>query len=119
MLFLADTIVVLHLGFVAFVVLGGVLVLWRPRIAWLHVPAAVWGAWIEFSGWICPLTPFENWLRARGGRPTYASSFVDHYLLPVLYPPSLTRDVQWILGGFVVLVNVAVYALVFRRRRVS
>ena len=113
---LADATVVLHLGFVLFVVAGGLLV-WRyPRVAWLHVPAALWGALIEFAGWICPLTPLENWLRREGGQQAYAGSFVEHYLIPVLYPESLTREVQWVLGGLVVLINVIVYALIVRRR---
>ena len=115
--FLADATVVLHLAFVVFVVAGGLLVLRWPRAAWLHVPAAIWGALIEFAGWICPLTPFENWLRQRSGGQTYGASFVEHYVIPVLYPEALSRDVQWLLGGFVLAVNVTVYAIVLRRRR--
>ncbi|HJU43792.1 MAG TPA: DUF2784 domain-containing protein [Vicinamibacterales bacterium] len=113
---LADATVVLHLVFVVFVVAGGLLVLRWPRAAWLHVPAAAWGALIEFAGWICPLTPLENWLRRQGGQVAYSTSFVEHYLIPILYPQSLTREMQWILGGFVLVVNVAVYAIVLRRR---
>jgi hypothetical protein len=112
---LADAIVVLHLAFVLFVLLGGLLALRWPRAAWVHLPAAAWGAWIEFAGWVCPLTPFENWLRQRGGGPAYSMSFVERYLLPVLYPSALTREVQWVLGAFVLAVNVAVYVLVVRR----
>ena len=74
---LADAVVVLHLAFVLFVGLGGLLVVRRPRLAWMHLPAVVWGAWIEFSGWTCPLTPFENWLREQGGDAAYTASFVD------------------------------------------
>jgi hypothetical protein len=114
---LADATVVLHLGFVLFVVGGGLLV-WRyPRLVWLHVPAVLWGAFIEFAGWICPLTPLENWLREQGGQSAYATSFVEHYLMPVLYPQSLTRAVQWMLGGLVLLVNITVYVRIWRRRR--
>ena len=113
---LADATVVLHFGFVLFVIGGGILV-WRyPRLAWLHVPAALWGAVIEFAGWVCPLTPLENWLRGQGGQQAYATSFVEHYLMPILYPASLTREVQWVLGGLVLLVNVILYALILRRR---
>jgi hypothetical protein len=115
--FLADATVVLHLLFVAFVVCGGLLVLRWPRVAWAHIPAAAWGAWIEFAGWICPLTPLENWLRAQGGAATYTASFVERYLLPVLYPAWLPRDVQWGLGGLVILVNGIVYAVIMRSRR--
>lgn len=114
---LADATVVVHLGFVLFVVAGSLLVLRWPALAWLHVPAAIWGAWIEFAGWICPLTPLENWLRRQGGQAGYSASFVDHYLLPVLYPAALTRELQWMLGGVVVMINVAAYAMILRRRR--
>jgi hypothetical protein len=109
---LADATVVIHLLFVAFVVCGGLLVLRWRRVAWIHVPAAVWGAWIECADWICPLTPLENWLRAQGGAATYTTSFVERYLLPVLYPAALSRDVQWTLGLLVILLNGIVYAVV-------
>jgi Protein of Unknown function (DUF2784) len=115
--FLADLTVIVHLAFVLFVVFGGLLVLRWRRVAWLHLPAAVWGAWIEFAGWLCPLTPLENWLRERGGRPAYTSSFVERYIIPTLYPDSLSREVQWVLGGLVLLVNGLVYLVVLRRRR--
>jgi hypothetical protein len=114
---LADAVVVLHLAFVLFVVLGGLLVLRWPRAAWLHLPAAAWGALIEFAGWVCPLTPLEIWLRQQGGARGYSSSFIEHYLLPVLYPGSLTRGLQLALGALVVAVNVAIYVSVVRRRR--
>lgn len=108
---LADLVVLLHVAFVLFVVLGGLLV-WRwPRLAWAHLPAVAWGAWVEFAGRVCPLTPLENWLRRQGGGDAYASSFVEHYLMPVLYPASLSRDLQWLLGGLVLVVNAAVYAV--------
>ena len=98
-------------------VIGGAILVWRyPWLVWLHVPAALWGAFIEFAGWICPLTPLENWLRQRGGEQAYGASFVEHYLLPVLYPDALTRPVQWVLGGLVLLVNVIFYTLILRRR---
>jgi hypothetical protein len=115
--FLADLIVIVHLAFVLFVVCGGLLVLRWRRVAWLHIPAAVWGAWIEFAGWLCPLTPLENWLRERGGRPAYTSSFVERYIIPTLYPDALSRELQWALGGLVLVVNGLVYLVVLRRRR--
>jgi hypothetical protein len=114
---LADAIVLVHLAFVGFVVLGSLLALRWPRVAWAHVPAAAWGAAIEFTGWICPLTPLENELRARGGTDPYTGDFVARYLMPVLYPEGLTRDAQLALGAVVVVINVAVYALVIRRAR--
>jgi hypothetical protein len=114
---LADLTVLLHLAFVLFVVLGGLFVARWPRLAWLHLPCAAWGAWVELAGWVCPLTPLENWLRARGGGAAYTSGFVEHYLLPVLYPDALTREAQYELGGFVLLVNAVAYAWILRRRR--
>ena len=117
---LADLVVLLHLTFVLFVMLGGLFALrWRAA-PWVHLPAAVWGAWIEVAGWICPLTPLENELRRRGGEAGYAGGFVEHYVLPVLYPAGLTRNTQLVLAALVVAVNVAVYAIVlarFRRER--
>ncbi len=114
---LADAAVVLHVAFVVFVVCGGLLVARWPRVAWVHLPAAAWGAWVELAGWICPLTPLENWLRGQSGATAYASGFIEHYVLPVLYPSSLSRPLQWVLGALVLLVNVVVYAGVFRRAR--
>jgi len=116
---LAEVVVGLHVGFVLFVLLGGLLVLRWPRMAWLHLPAAVWGALIEFAGWVCPLTPLENRLRRAGGTAEYAGGFVEHYLLPVLYPAGLTRGVQYVLGACVVVLNAGVYWWVFRRVRRS
>jgi hypothetical protein len=114
---LADAVVLLHLAFVFFVFLGGLLVLRRPRLLWVHLPAVAWGAWVEFTGRVCPLTPLENWLRRRGGGPGYASDFIEHYIEPILYPPSLTVKAQWVLGAVVVAANVIVYLAVLRRRR--
>jgi hypothetical protein len=113
---LADAVVVLHLAFVAFAVLGGLLVLRWPRVAWGHVPAAIWAALVELAGWICPLTPLEQWLRARAGSTAYTGDFIDHYVLPVLYPDWLTRPTQVALGLLVVALNVGVYAVFIRRR---
>lgn len=114
---LADLVVVTHALFVVFAVLGGGLALWRPWIAWVHLPAAVWAALIEYAGWICPLTPLENALRVRGGAAPYHGGFIEHYLLPVLYPSGLTRGLQWFLGSLVVVVNIVVYGVVISRRR--
>ena len=113
----ADGVVVLHGLFILFAVLGGLLAAWRPWAAALHLPAAAWAAWIEVSGGICPLTPLENRLRALAGEEGYADGFVEHYLLPLIYPPGLTPAVQWTLAALVVLVNVAIYGWVLRRRR--
>jgi hypothetical protein len=113
---LADLLVLLHFGFVLFVVAGGALVLRWPRLAFAHVPAAVWGAWIELRGGICPLTPWEKSLRERAGEAIYAGDFIGHYVLPVLYPVDLSRDVQIWLGLGVLLTNLALYTVVVRRR---
>jgi hypothetical protein len=112
----ADVVLAAHLAFVLFVVLGGFLVLRWPRLAWLHVPVALYGAIIEFAGFVCPLTPLENWLRHRGGQAGYAGGFVDHYLVAALYPAGLTRTMQLALGCFVLVLNAAVYVLWWRRR---
>ena len=114
---LADLVVLLHLAYVLFVVLGGLLVLRRRWIAWIHVPAFVWGAAIEFGGWICPLTPLENRLRGESGAGGYAGGFVERYLVPVLYPGELTREIQIVLGIAVLLINLAIYGFLLRRRK--
>ncbi len=113
---LADAVVLLHLSFVAFVMLGGFLVLRRPRLAWLHLPAVAWGAWIEFSGTLCPLTPLENALRVLGAQRDYGGGFVEHYLLAALYPEGLTQEAQWLLGLLALAVNALVYWRIGRRR---
>ena len=113
---LAGLVLVAHLLFVAFVVLGGLLVLRRPALAWVHVPCAAWAAFVEFSGLVCPLTPIENALRRAGGEPGYAGDFVGHYVAAVLYPAGLTRGVQIVLGASVVALNLAVYGLLVARR---
>lgn len=113
---LADLVVGVHALFVAFVVLGGLLALRWPWVAAAHLPAAVWGTLIELRGWICPLTPLEKSLRASAGQAGYEGGFIEHYLLPVLYPTGLTRGVQLVLGSLVIAVNLVVYGLVLRRR---
>jgi hypothetical protein len=116
---LADALVLLHLLFIAFVMTGGFLLVRWPGLLWLHLPAAAWGAFIEFSGGICPLTPLENSLRVLGGGSAYSGDFVERYLLPLLYPAQLTPALQQMLGGVVVGVNLLAYALAYRtwRRR--
>lgn len=113
---IADLVVVVHLGFVLFAVLGGLLVLRWPRAIWAHLPTVAWAALIEFAGWICPLTPLERWLRVRGGGMGYEGGFVEHYLMPVLYPAGLTRGHQIVLGLLVLILNAAVYGVALRRQ---
>jgi hypothetical protein len=114
---LAEAVVLLHFGFVLFVIFGGLLALRWRRAVWLHLPAAAWGALIEFTGWICPLTPLEHWLRRQGGQAAYQGGFVEHYILPVLYPHGLTRTIQLILGLLGVGINLLVYSILWRRRQ--
>ena len=113
---LADAVLVLHFAFIAFVVLGGLAVLRWPRVAWLHLPAAIWGAGIILVGGICPLTPLENQLRRLGGESGYRGGFIEHYLTSVIYPEGLTRTVQVTLGVLVVALNLAIYIHVWRKR---
>jgi hypothetical protein len=113
---LADLVVLIHLAFILFAVLGGVLVLSWKRYAWFHLPAVVWAAFIEFMGWVCPLTPLENWLREKDGTSGYRAGFIDHHILPIIYPDSLTRPSQVALGAFVLGINLGVYGWVLRHR---
>ena len=113
---LANLVVVIHLVFVIFAVLGAVLIIWRRWIVWLHIPAFLWSVWIEFTGGICPLTPLENWFRIKAGQGGYEGDFVATYLLPVLYPAGLTRNVQFILALMVIVINVALYGSIVYKR---
>lgn len=114
---LADGVVVVHGLFVLFVVLGGLVVLRWRRLARLHVPAAVWGAWIELSGGVCPLTHLELWLRRLAGESGYHGGFIEHYLVPLVYPEGLTRGGQIALGLLVAALNLAVYGMILRYPR--
>jgi len=111
----ADLIVLLHLAFIVAVVLGGLLVLWRPWIAVIHLPVAMWGAWIEFTRGTCPLTTLENALRMRAGQEGYTGGFIEHYLIPIIYPPGLTSGQQFVMGLVVIALNLAVYTVLLRR----
>jgi hypothetical protein len=112
---LADLVVVIHGAFVLFALFGGLLVFRRRWWAWLHVPAFFWAGFIELTGGICPLTPLENRLRAPGGDAAYRGDFIDRYLIPLLYPDGLTRKIQIVLGLFVLLLNVGIYAWLWHR----
>jgi hypothetical protein len=115
LIYLADLVVAVHFTFVLFVVLGGLLVLRWRWVAFLHVPAALWGAWIEFAGWICPLTPLEQSLRLKAGEQGYSGSFIEHYVLPLLYPSALTRNIQLLLGCLVLGLNLGIYGYLLYR----
>ncbi len=113
--FLANAIVGFHFLFILFVVFGGLLVIRYPKMAFVHIPAAIWGAVVEFQGWICPLTPLENHLRNLAGETSYSGDFIQRHLIPVMYPENLTPKIQLILGSIVVVVNVVVYIVAVRK----
>jgi len=112
---LADFVMAFHFGFVLFVVLGGFLALKWKRLAWIHVPAFLWAALIEFAGWICPLTYLETWLIEQSGAHGFQEGFIEHYLFPLIYPQELTRSLQVTLGVFVLSINIIIYGLLILR----
>ena len=112
----ADLLVILHLAFILFVMLGGLLLFRWPWVAWLHLPAVAWGALIELIGWICPLTPLEQRFRQAAGEAGYSGGFIEQYLLPLIYPDNLTREIQLALGMLVIIFNAVIYGLWWRRR---
>lgn len=112
---LADSVLILHLLFICFVIFGGLLALRFPWIALVHIPAACWGVFIEFTAGLCPLTGIEVELRRMAGDTGYSGSFIEHYLLPIIYPAGLTRELQFGLAGFVLLVNVTIYGVLVYR----
>ena len=114
--FLADMVLLAHLAFIVFVLAGGLLLLRWPRLGWLHVPAMMWGVFIELTGWVCPLTPLENYFRALAGSDIYHGGFMAHYLLPLIYPAGLTPTIQMLLAGVVIVINVIIYAVIIRLR---
>lgn len=111
----ADLLVLLHLVFIIFVMAGGLAVFKWPWMALLHIPAATWGVVIEFMGWVCPLTPWENDLRRLAGQEGYPEGFIEHYILPLIYPAGLTREIQIVLGSIVIAVNMLVYGVLLYR----
>lgn len=116
---LADAVLLFHFGFIVFVGGGGLLWIGWRRAPWLHLPIAAYGVWIELSGNICPLTPLENSLRRMAGEQGYSGGFIEHYLLPIIYPSGLTREVQLVIAALVLVLNVTIYGLVWRHRRRS
>jgi hypothetical protein len=116
---LATLVVLAHFAFILFVMFGGLLALRWRWVPWAHIPCFVWGAGIEVVGGICPLTPLENFLREAAGEAPYMGTFIEHYILPVMYPTGLTRTVQIVLAVGLVVLNVAIYAWVIRRRRAA
>ncbi len=115
----AEAVLLLHLAFIVFALLGAAFAARRRWLVLVHLPAAAWGFFVELTGRICPLTYAENFLRIRAGQSGYTESFIEHYLLAVIYPAGLTREVQFVLAGVVVVINVAIYAWLFYPRRAS
>ncbi len=105
----ADSVVAIHLAFILFVVLGGLTLFKWSWMIWIHVPTAVWGALVELMGAPCPLTPLENHLRQAGNAAAYSGGFIDHYIMPIVYPPGLTRELQVVLGVLILAINFAIY----------
>ena len=112
---LADFVLLLHMAFVLFAALGGFLAFKWRRVAWFHIPAALWASLIEIVGWECPLTPLENWLRRKGGEAGYQTGFIERYLLPLIYPAPVSRTLHVVLGLLVLGVNLAIYWWIWRR----
>jgi hypothetical protein len=115
----AEAVLLAHLAFIVFALLGAVLAVWWRRIVIVHLPAAAWGAWVEISGRVCPLTLLENYLRIKAGQSGYAESFIEHYLLAIIYPAGLTREIQFALAAAVIAVNLAIYGWLLVRRQSS
>lgn len=115
----ADAVLLLHLAFITFAVFGGLMAIWWRKILFIHLPAAAWGVFVEFTGRVCPLTSLENTLRIKSGIAGYSESFVEHYLLRIIYPEDLTREIQYFLGALVVIVNIVIYLWLFYRLRLD
>ena len=114
---LADLVLCVHLAFIVFVAVGAFGLFVSPKLAWVHVPAVLWGVYVEWTASICPLTTLEVWLRVQAGATGYGNSFVDQYIVPVVYPPGLTPGLQFVLGTVVLVVNLIIYWIVFLRGR--
>jgi hypothetical protein len=114
---LADLILVMHLGFIIFVVAGGLLALKWRWMPFVHLPAVAWGVFVELAGKVCPLTPFENVLRESAGASGYEGGFIEHYLIPLIYPGEPSRHLPILLAALVVVANVIAYFVVWRYQR--
>ena len=115
--FLADLLVVFHLVFILYVIAGALLIFKWTKTLWLHLPSCFWGMTVEFTGWICPLTPWEIQLRRLAGEEGYSESFIEHYLIPIIYPSGLNWEIQMLLGSIVLIVNLSLYTLILIKRR--
>ena len=113
--FAADVVLLIHFAFITFAIFGGLLAVWWRGILFIHLPAVAWGVFVELTGRICPLTGLENALRIKAGAAGYSKSFLEHYLLGIIYPDGLTREIQYLLGSLVVVINAAIYLWLFHR----
>lgn len=113
-LLLADIVLLAHLAFIVFVLGGGLLLLRWPRMVWLHLPAMIWAVFVEVSGWLCPLTPLENYFRELAGGDMYHGDFIARYLLPLIYPAGLTPTIQLVLASVVIVLNIIIYTVIIR-----
>ncbi len=113
----ADIVLFAHFAFVIFAVLGGFLVLWKRRVAWIHIPVVVWSSVVNLANWVCPLTPLENWFYAKAGKSGYGGGFIQHYIEPLVYPAGMPRDMELIAGISVLVWNAMVYAIMLMRWR--
>lgn len=116
---LADLVLIVHAVFIVFVMFGGLLALLKRWVIYLHLPALVWGAMVIAMGWVCPLTPLENAMRQLAREANYRGGFIEHYLLAAIYPQGLTPDVQILLALLLIFANVAIYAVLWRRRPIK
>lgn len=112
----ADLVLGVHLLFIVYALLGGLLIRWWPRSIWVHLPALAWAILVEAAGWPCPLTGLELFLLERCGEAGYSGGFISHYLLAAIYPDGLTRQIQWVLAGIVAVTNIIIYGWVLSRR---
>ncbi len=112
---LADIVTIIHFAFVLFCIFGAFFCLWRPKVSWVHVPSVIWGGLVEIMGWICPITPLENWLRQRASGSSYRGSFIDHYIVPLIYPPATSRNAHILMGIFVLVLNFILYYFIVRK----
>jgi len=115
----ADFVLIFHLSFILFAVLGAAMAFWRNWIPFVHIPVAAWAIFIELTGRSCPLTYFENYLRIKAGQSGYTESFIEHYLLAIIYPAGLTREIQFVLAGVIIAINSVIYVWLLVRKRIQ
>ena len=111
----ANLILIVHFIFILFVVFGALLFFVSTKIIFIHVPAVIWGSYIELTNSICPLTYLENWFLKKSNKTTYSEGFIQNYLVPIVYPMNLTKDLQIYLGIALIVVNIIIYVFIFNK----